>query len=276
MKLQLDRDIIFFDLESTGLNIIKDRIIQYAFIKKYADGRLDEQKTDLVNPGAVLISEESQAIHGISNDMVARKPQFAERADEIMAFIGDSDIAGYNSNRFDIPMLMEELARAGHELKLDGRRVIDVQTIFHKMEPRTLEAAHKKFTGKPMENAHDALADVKATIAVLEGQLDAYDGVDLDHGGKLIPTPIKNDMEALHEFTQDHGALDITRRLKYDPNGTVVFNFGKYIGRPVGRVSHEDPNYFHWIQNKEFSIQVKKLVKQLRDEHVASLKADPQ
>lgn len=276
MKLNLERDIIFFDIEATGLNVVKDRIVQLAIIKKFADDRPDESRNILINPRPVPIAPEAYEVHKISQAMVRDCPTFDEIAEEIFLFIGDADIAGYNSNRFDIPMLMEEFARAKLDFTLEGRNVIDVQTIFHKMEPRTLGAAHRKFVGTPIVDAHDAMADVQATIAVLESQLDAYDGVDLYTEDEVIQSPIKNDMKTLHEFTQNKGMLDVTRRLKMDVNGTVVFNFGKYIGRPVGKIVYEDSNYYYWIQNKEFSHQVKKLVKQLRDQYAKFMESDPQ
>lgn len=276
MKLHLKKDLVFFDLEATGLNVVKDRIIQYAFIKEKADGSERVVKHGLVNPGPVLISQEAYAVHGISNDQVSKAPTFGQVADELWAFLDGADLAGYNSNRFDIPMLMEEFARVGKDFSLEHRNVIDVQVIFHRMEARTLYAAYERFCGKSLDQAHDALADVEATLQVLEAQLDEYAGKDLKTPDGIIPAPVINDMKALHDFTQNNSLLDVTRRLKYDPNGTVVFNFGKYIGRPVGKTVYEDKNYFHWIQEKEFSHQVKKLVRQLREQYAKSLKADPQ
>ncbi len=276
MKLDLKKDLVFFDLEATGLNVVKDRIIQYAFIKVKADGSENVVKQSLVNPGPVLISQEAYAVHGISNDMVSSAPTFGQIADELWQFLDGADLAGYNSNRFDIPMLMEEFARVGKDFSLDHRNIIDVQVIFHRMEARTLYAAYEKYCGKSLDQAHNALADVRATMEVLEAQLDAYAGKDLKTPDGIIPAPVVNDMKALHAFTQNNSLLDVTRRLKYDPNGTVVFNFGKYIGRPVGKIVYEDKNYFHWIQEKEFSHQVKNLVRQLREQYAKSLEVDPQ
>lgn len=261
MEFQLTKDIVFFDIESTGLNVIRDRIVQIALIKYHKDGRGPQEIEMLINPG-IPISQESMDIHGITPDMVANKPTFRQIAEKLFNWIGDSDLSGYNSNRFDIPMLMEEFARAGFDLTLDGRRLIDVQRIFYKMEPRTLKAAYRKFCGKELEDAHDALADVRATVDVLKGQLDMYEGIDhIDGDGFVTPAPIKNDIQALHDFSNDLNIVDVTQRLKLNSEGAIVFNFGKYINQEVGKVLVKDRNYYNWIQDKEFSFQVKKMVK---------------
>jgi DNA polymerase-3 subunit epsilon len=272
MEFNLTRDLCFFDLEATGLNVMRDRIVQIAIIKYFANGSAPKELTRLVNPG-VPISEDAMRVHGITPKDVANKPTFAQLAEELFDFIGDADLAGYNSNRFDIPMLMEEFARVGIDFDLEKRRTIDVQRIFYLMEPRTLKAALKFYRGKEMENAHDALADVQATIEVFQGQLEKYDGVDYeDFDGNIVSAPIKNDMQAIFEFTQDSKMVDVTQRLKYNNQGEVVFNFGKYVGRPVGKTLYEDRQYFHWIQNKEFSVQVKKVVKKLLAEYEQTIK----
>ena len=267
MKLNLTRDLCFFDLESTGLNVIRDRIIQIAIIKYFAKGREPEELSMLINPG-IPISEEAMRVHGITPKDVANKPTFVQVAQKIYDFIGNADLAGYNSNRFDVPMLQEEFARAGIDFDIDHRRMIDVQRIFYKMEPRNLRAAVRFYCDKDLENAHDALADVKATIDVFEGQLRRYEGQDYeDDDGKVFVNPIRNDMQAVFEFTKDEKVLDITQRLRLTPEGEVVFNFGKYVGRPVAQTLVEDKQYYHWIVNKEFSVQVKKLVKKLVQEY---------
>ncbi|MBK6621392.1 MAG: 3'-5' exonuclease [Saprospirales bacterium] len=267
MKFNLTRDLCFFDLESTGLNVIRDRIIQIAIIKYFAKGREPEELSMLINPG-IPISEEAMRVHGITPKDVANKPTFVQVAQKIYDFIGNADLAGYNSNRFDVPMLQEEFARAGIDFDIDHRRMIDVQRIFYKMEPRNLRAAVRFYCDKDLENAHDALADVKATIDVFEGQLRRYEGQDYeDDDGKVFVNPIRNDMQAVFEFTKDEKVLDITQRLRLTPEGEVVFNFGKYVGRPVAQTLVEDKQYYHWILNKEFSVQVKKLVKKLVQEY---------
>lgn len=267
MDINLDRDICFFDLEATGLNVIRDRIVQIAIIKLFADGRPPENFVQLINPG-IPISEEAMGVHGLTPKDLANKPTFQQVAQKIYDFIGKSDLGGYNSNRFDVPLLMEEFARVGIEFDVTRRRTIDVQRIFYKMEPRTLIAALRFYCGKELPNAHDALADVQATVDVFKGQLKRYENVDLIDGqGNKIEAPIKNDIQILHDFTTDLKTIDATQRLKYNTEGVVVFNFGKYVGQPVAEVLARDKQYYNWILNKEFSTQVKQIVKQIVKEH---------
>lgn len=267
MNIKLDRDLCFIDLEATGLNVIRDRIIQVAIIKYCADGREPQELNMLINPG-IPISEEAMQVHGILPKDVANKPTFQQVAQKIFDFIGNADLAGYNSNRFDIPMLMEEFARVGLEFDLDRRRTIDVQRIFYKMEPRTLKAAVKYYCRKEMEDAHDALADVQATIDVFLGQLRMYEGVDhVDGDGNITEAPVCHDIQTLHEFTNDLRYVDATQKLKYDTDGTIVFNFGKYNGKPVAPILAKDKQYFNWMLNKEFSSQVKQIIKKLVREY---------
>lgn len=263
MELLLDRNLVFFDIESTGLNVVRDRIIQLAMIRYHKDGSPPAEKMYLINPG-IPISPEAMAVHGITPGDVANKPTFQMLAKEIYDFIGQADLAGYNSNRFDIPVLMEEFARAGIDFDMENRRSIDVQRIFYKMEPRTLAAAYQFYCQKSLANAHDAMEDVRATIEVLDGQLRKYKDVDfVPEEGEPLPTPVRNTVKELDAFTNDQQMLDATQRLKYDHNGVVVFNFGKYMGRPVAEVLHQDQAYYHWMLNKEFSHQVKKIIKSL-------------
>lgn len=267
MEFNLDRNLVFFDLEATGLNVVRDRIVQIALIKYFKNGKEPEELSMLINPG-IPISMEAMAVHGITPKDVANKPTFQQVAQQLYDFIGHSDLAGYNSNRFDIPMLMEEFARVGLELDMSRRRMLDMQRIFYKMEPRTLRAAYRYYTGKRMENAHDALVDVRATVDVFKGQLEKYEEVDFeDDEGNIIEKPVKNDMQAIHEFFNDDRFLDATQRLKYGPDGVPVFNFGKYAGQPVVEVLKADKNYSAWILNKEFSIQVKQIIRQLMKEN---------
>jgi len=266
MDFNLEKDIVFFDIEATGLNVLKDRIIQIALIKYLKGGTEPIEKEMLINPG-MLISEESYAVHGISAADVANKPLFEQVAKELEAFIGDADLSGYNLNRFDVPMLMEEFNRAGIHFDISKRKIIDVQSIFYKMEPRTLVAAHKFYCGEKFEGAHDALADVRATVNVLKGQIRKYENEDYEtKDGQIVEKPIKNDMTALYEFTHNKQSVDVTNRLKYTSEGDIVFNFGKYIGQPVGPVLSKDKQYYHWILEKDFSVQVKQAVQKiLRD-----------
>jgi len=266
IQLNLTRDLVFFDVETTGLNVVRDRIVQIALVKLHKNGQPPAEFSTLINPG-IPMSEESMMIHGITPKDLANKPVFSQVADKIRDFIGNADLAGYNSNRFDVPMLMEEFARVGMEFDVSKRRLIDVQRIFYKMEPRTLKAAFRFYCGKELEDAHDALADVHATIHVFKGQIQTYEGKDLlDEDGNIIPAPVKNDMQALHDFTNDLIFLDATQKLKVQPDGTVVFNFGKYAGQPVKEVLRKEKNYGHWIMEKEFSSQVKQIIKQMMKE----------
>lgn len=261
---ELQKDIVFFDIEATGLNVVKDRIVQIALIK-FVKGQEEPQQLEmLINPGHVMISEEAFQVHGISPAMVANKPTFDKVAEKLWTFIGDADLAGYNSDRYDIPMLMEEFARCGYELDLDTRKTVDVQKIFYKMEPRTLSAAYKLYCDKHIENAHDALADVTATVEVLQGQITRYQDVDfIDGDGYSHPTPIKNDINSLAKFTNDARTVDVTQRLKYNKDGEIIFNFGKYIGKNAAEILSKDKQYYNWILNKDFSAQVKQIVKKI-------------
>ena len=267
MDFNLERDLCFFDIESTGLNVVRDKIVQIAIIKYPKNGGEAEELDMMINPG-IPISEEAMNVHGITPKMLSNKPSFQQVADQLLKFIGNSDLAGYNSNRFDVPMLMEEFSRVGIEFDMTRRRTIDVQRIFYKMEPRTLSAALKYYTGKKIENAHDALSDVRATIDVLKGQLERYQDVDLEDGdGNIIEKPVQNDMKALHKFTTDDKMIDATMRLKYNHEGVIVFNFGKYQGQEAAKVLTKDRHYYNWILNKDFSSQVKQLVKKLVKEY---------
>lgn len=259
----LKNDLVFIDLETTGLNVLRDRIIQIGMLK-YSKNKEDPEELDmLINPG-IPISEEAIKVHGILPSDLRNKPSFNQVADKLYKFIGNADLAGYNSNRFDIPMLIEEFARAGFDFDIENRKLIDIQRLFYKMEPRTLSAAYKFYLNKEMTDAHDALSDVKATAEILKGQLEMYEGKDfLDTDGNIIEKPVQNDINALHQFTNDLSIIDVTQRLKYDSNGEIVFNFGKYIGKPVAETLTKDKQYYNWILDKEFSYQVKKIVKKI-------------
>ncbi len=274
MDFNLTKDICFFDVEATGLNVVRDRIVQIAIIKYTKKGGDPEEFTTLINPG-IPISEEALAVHGITPKMLSNQPTFAQISDKIYEFIGNADLGGYNSNRFDIPILMEEFARVGIEFDISHRRLVDVQKIFYKMEPRTLRAALKFYTGKELTDAHDALADVKATIDVLKGQLLRYENENLvDADGNVTEKPVRNDMQALHDFTKDDRNIDATQRLRYDKDKVIVFNFGKYMGKPVAETLHKDRQYYNWILNKEFSSQVKQMVKNLVKDYERRLKEE--
>lgn len=271
MEFNLKRDLVFFDIESTGLNVIKDKILQIALVKYPKEGGEALELSMMINPG-IPIAPEAMAVHGITPEMLKNKPSFNQVAQEIYDFIGDADLAGYNSDRFDVPMLLEEFARVGIEFDITNRKSLDVQKIFYKMEPRTLSAAYRFYCKKEMENAHDALADVRATAAVYAGQLDHYKDVPyIDGDGYQHEPPIVNDVDAIAAFIGDKRTIDATQRLRYDKDGTVVFNFGKYIGQPVGKTIYQDRQYYNWILNKDFSVQVKSAVKKLLKEHEQTL-----
>lgn len=256
----LTRDLCFLDIESTGLHVIRDRIVQLAIIKFPAGGGEPLERCELINPG-IPISEEAMQVHGITPEMVRNKPGFAQLAADLYRFIGDADLGGYNSNRFDIPLLMEEFGRAGFQFDLRNRRMIDVQRIFYKMEPRTLKAAVRFYCDRDFEEAHDALEDVRATIDVLRGQLERYRGAEVvSDDGTIVHEPVRPDVQALHDFTNDARLLDATQRLRFNDKGDVVFNFGKYNGELVTEVFTREPSYFHWMMEKDFSAQVKQII----------------
>ncbi|MBK9109019.1 MAG: 3'-5' exonuclease [Saprospiraceae bacterium] len=257
---QLKRDLIFLDLETTGVHVIRDRILQIAMIKYRKNEGEPIEFNQIVNPG-IPIPDEAFKVHGIGPKEVANKPSFKELAQELFDFIGDADLAGYNSLRFDIPLLAEEFYRYGFDLQLDKRQMIDVQRIFYKMEPRTLKAAYQFYCGKDLTNAHDALADTRATVDVLFGQLERYKNVDfVNEDGELVQTPVRNDIKALNDFTNDLGTIDATQRLKLNEKSEIVFNFGKYVNQTFDEVWEKEQNYFSWILDKEFSYQVKKVI----------------
>lgn len=262
--LSLPNDIVFFDLEATGLNIVQDRIVQVAMIKLFADGRAPEELEMKINP-TVPVSAEAAAIHGMTNEDLKDEPVFTDVAQQLYDFIGDADLGGYNSNRYDVPLLQEEFYRAGIYLDTSGRRLVDSQQIFYRMEPRTLSAALKFYAGKEMENAHDALADVRATVDIFRGQLDKYAGTEYTDGDGNVSQPFES-IDAVAAFCQDDRFLDATRRLKKGPDGTPQFNFGKYSGQNVADVFAKDKGYLRWILSKDFSTEVKALVKAIDEE----------
>ena len=245
MRLNLTKPVMFFDLETTGTNILQDRIVEMSMIKVYPDGR-EEQRTIRVNPGR-HIPEEASAIHHIYDEDVADKPLFKQIAAQLAQSFTGCDIAGYNSNKFDIPMLAEEFARAGVDFDFTRPRFIDVQTIFHKKEQRTLTAAYRFYCDKDLEGAHSANADTRATYEVLMAQLDRYED-------------LPNDMEKLSAYSSQTNNVDIMGRLIYDEQHREVINFGKYKGKLVTEVLAKDPGYSSWIQQGEFPSDMKRIM----------------
>jgi DNA polymerase-3 subunit epsilon len=257
MNFNLDKDLVFFDIEATGTDVVKDRIIQIALIKYPKDGGPNIEKNLLINP-QYPIKPDALKVHGITVDMVRNKPTFAECADELLDFLGEADLAGYNSNRFDIPMLIEEFARIGKSFSIQNRRLIDALQIFYKMEPRTLKAALKFYCNKELENAHDALSDTRATADVLMGQIKRYEDVDyIDRDGLCTEKPIKNDMQSLYDFISDNKNVDFTGRFSRNSEGIIVFNFGSNKGQEA----YKNPQTLKWIISKDFPAQVKNIAK---------------
>jgi len=245
MELKLNRPICFFDLETTGTDVVKDRIVEIAILKIYPNGN-KESKTWLVNP-TVPIPPQSTAIHGITDEKVANEPTFKELAPQIHNMIKDSDLAGYNSDRFDIPLLVEELLRADVDFDLKNRVSVDVQTIFHKKEERTLSAAYRFYCDETLENAHSAEADTNATYEILKAQLDRYDDLE-------------NDMKALSEFTTRKKAVDFAGFIGLNDKGEEIFTFGKHKGAKVEDVLEQEPGYFGWLLNADFPLYTKKVL----------------
>ncbi|AKA35893.1 3'-5' exonuclease [Flagellimonas lutaonensis] len=249
MQLQLTKPICFFDLETTGTNVAKDRIVEISILKIYPNGN-KESKTWLVNP-EIPIPPEVEAIHGISNEKVANEPTFKELSKKIYTMIKDSDLAGFNSDRFDIPLLAEEMLRAGVDFDMKNMVSVDVQTIFHKMEKRTLEAAYKFYCDKNLTDAHSAEADTEATYEVLLAQLQRY-------------PELENNVKKLAEFSTHRKFADFAGFLGYDEDGDTIFSFGKHKGKKVEQVLDEEPGYFGWILNADFPLYTKKVLTQIK------------
>lgn len=247
----------FIDLETTGIDIVRDRIIQIAVLKAFPDGN-EEMKTWVINP-TIPIPNASSEIHGIYDEDIKDKPTFKNIADSLVNYINDSDLAGYNSNRFDIPVLIAEFSRVDIDFQLEGRKIIDVQTIFHKMEPRSLKAAYKYYCGETLEGAHDAANDIRATYEVFKAQLERYENAEYEDKDGNISYPVKNNIEELQEFIP-FDFLDPTKRVIYDENNQIVFNFGKYKGEVVAEAFKKEPNYYKWMMEKDFSVFTKKAV----------------
>lgn len=245
MKLNLTKPICFFDLETTGVNITNDRIVEISILKVFPDGK-EESKTWLVNP-EIPIPKEVTAIHGISDADVADKPNFKQLAKEIYNLIKDSDLGGFNSNRFDIPLLAEEMLRAEMDFDMKHRVAIDVQTIFHKMEQRTLSAAYQFYCNKNLDGAHGAAADTNATYEVLKAQLAKYD-------------ELENDIKFLADFSSRTQFADFAGFIVYNKNGEECFSFGKHKNKKVEVVLDEEPGYFGWLLNADFPLYTKKVI----------------
>lgn len=249
MKLNLKNPIVFFDLETTGVNITSDRIVEISYLKIFPNGN-EVSRTMRINP-EMHIPEQASEVHGIYDDDVKDCPTFKQVAKDVAHDFEGADIAGFNSNRFDVPLLAEEFLRAGVDLDMTRRKFIDVQVIFHKMEQRTLSAAVKFYCGKELEGAHSADADTRATYEVLQAQLDRYD-------------ELQNDIAWLSEFSSHTRNVDFAGRIIYDDKGVEVFNFGKYKGIPVVEVLRRDPGYYSWIMQGDFSLNTKQVLTRIK------------
>ncbi|WP_289858616.1 3'-5' exonuclease [uncultured Muribaculum sp.] len=250
MQLALKKPMVFFDLETTGTNILTDRIVEISIIKLMPNGT-ESEVTMRINP-QMPIPAEATAIHHITDADVADCPTFKQVAQNIANIFLDADVAGFNSNRFDVPMLSEEMFRAGINFDMSRRRFVDVQTIFHKLEQRTLSAAYKFYCGKCLDDAHSANADTRATYEVLKAQLDHY------------PEQLKNDIAFLSEFSSQNRNADLMGRIIYNDNDKEVFNFGKYKGQEVESVFRNDPGYYAWMMQGEFPANTKQVITNIK------------
>lgn len=245
MGLILNRPLCFFDLETTGVNVVSDRIVEIAVLKLLPNGNR-EGKTWLVNPGRPIPKEASD-VHGITDEKVADAPLFKQLSSEIYSYIKDCDLAGFNSDRFDIPLLAEEFLRAEVDFDLRNHKTIDVQTIFHKMEKRTLGAALKFYCDKELINAHSAMADTEATCDVLMAQLDRYD-------------ELENSVAFLNDFSSHKRTVDVAGFIVYNQNDEPTFSFGKHKGKTVDEILEKEPGYFGWLLNADFPLYTKKVL----------------
>lgn len=264
MQLQLERPIIFFDLETTGVSVGKDHIIQICLHKVNPDG-VRRTLTHYIRPvdaagRTVHIPETSTQIHGITDADVADKPTFRQLAAEIAEFIGVADLAGYNSNKFDVPLLVEEFLRVNYPFSIRGRRLVDVQNIFHKMEQRTLKAAYRFYCHKELDNAHSADADTLATYEVLLAQLDRYQDTEYVAPDGTVSKPIVNDIEALSHFSTAITSADLVGHIGYDRQHNEVFNFGKHKGETLEYVFGSEPSYYDWMMKADFPLSTKSCI----------------
>ena len=250
MNLQLTKPLAVFDLETTGVNTSTDKIVEISIHKVFPNGKT-ETRTHRVNPG-IPIPAKTTAIHGISDEDIANEPTFADLAPNLFIFLNDCDLAGFNSNRFDVPVLVEEFHRVGYDFDVTTRNLVDIQNIFHKKEPRTLVAAYKFYCGKDLTNAHSAEADTLATYEILEAQLEKY-------------KDLNRDPKVLSQFTTMHNAVDLAGRFVKNDQNIVVFNFGKHKGKPATEVLKAEPSYYGWMMKGDFSQNTKKVLKNIKE-----------
>ena len=264
MKLNIVRPIIFFDIESTGLDVSRDRIVEISMLKVMPDGE-EIALTMRINPG-IPIPEKSSEIHGIYDEDVKNEPTFETVSHKILDFFEDADIAGFNSNKFDLPLLVEEFLRCGMKFDIRNRVFVDVQTIFHRMEPRSLSAAYKMYCNKDLINAHSAEADTRATYEVLKAQLDRYQNTPYEDSktGK-VTYPIQNDIKVLSNFSQESRNVDFAGHIVFNDKDQEVFNFGKYKGQPVEQVFRLEPQYYDWMMKAEFPLYTKEVISLIKN-----------
>lgn len=263
MNIHLSKPLIFFDLEATGLTIGLDRIVEICILKVETDNST-EIKTWRINP-EMPIPEKVSKLHGIYDKDIADSPTIKDAAPQIVQFIGNADIAGFNSNKYDVPMLVEELLRAEVDFDLKNRRLVDVQNIFHVMEPRNLSAAYKFYCDKVLENAHTAEADTIATYEIFKAQLERYKDTELKDENGNAYKPVVNDVAKLSEITTSKNRFaDLAGRIVYNEQGVEVFNFGKHKDKPVTEVFQKEPSYYNWMMNGDFPLYTKKILTQIR------------
>ncbi|MCX6251175.1 MAG: exonuclease domain-containing protein [Bacteroidetes bacterium] len=262
MELNLTRPLAFFDLETTGIKVATDRIVEICIYRINPDGAT-KIKTKRINP-EMPIPKEVTAIHGITDEDVKDAPKFREVAHEFAQFLENCDLAGYNSNHFDIPLLVEEFLRTDVEFDLKGRRFVDVQNIFHRMEPRNLFAAYQFYCNKELENAHSAEADTIATYEILKAQLDKYKETSIKDRKGIIVQPIINDVKALSEFSFNSKNVDLIGHIVLNEKDQEVFNFGKHKGKLVEDVFRTEPSYYDWIMKSEFPLSTKKVITSIK------------
>jgi len=263
MKLYLNRPLAFFDLETTGVNVGADRIVEIAILKAMPDDS-EVIKTLRINP-EMPIPLQSSLIHGIYDKDIANEPTFKDVAQELSDFIGDADLAGYNSNRFDIPVLLEEFLRAGVDFDMSDRKFVDVQNIFHQMEQRTLRAAYKFYCDKDIVNAHSAEADITATYHVLLAQIERYKDTEFEDKQGNISKPVQNSVDALHTFTNMNKPVDFAGRMVFNEDNEEIFNFGKHKGKTVEQVFDTEPSYYAWMKQGDFPLYTKKKLGEIWD-----------
>jgi len=261
MNLNLKRPLVFFDLETTGVNISTDRIVEISLLKVFPD-QTEKSFTYRVNPQRAIPLEAS-LIHKIYDEDVKDAPKFDEIASEIAEILKDADLAGYNSNKFDIPLLMEEFLRANIDFSLEDKSFVDVQNIFHQMEQRTLKAAYKFYCDQDLTDAHSAEADVRATFDVLKAQLKKYENKEWEDKSGNKSVPVVNDIEALHKFTNLSRPVDFAGRIVYNEDGDEVFSFGKHKGVKVEEVFAKEPSYYSWMMNGDFPLYTKKCLEKI-------------